>query len=131
MNKKVKEALLDIMADRPNVVKEEVIELIKTYDDAIDVEALMNKEYSARATRLMTTFRDEKGVRDVFTIKNNEDASEFVNISRSKEIDDLYKVKDRLDSNIKGNQKSFYKVERRLFLLENQISMADLNSEVK
>lgn len=126
MNKKVKEAILDIMAERPNIEKEEVIELIKTYDDAIDVEALIEKEYKARATRLMTTFKDEKGIRDVFTIKNNEDLSEYINVARSKEVEDLKKVEARLVGNIQGNQRSLEKVTTRLFLVENQLTINDL-----
>lgn len=126
MNKKVKEAILDIMHERPNIEKEEVIELIKIYDDAIDVEALIDKEYKARATRLMATFKDEKGIRDVFTIKNNDDLSEYVNIARSKELQDLSKVRIRLVGNIEGNQKSLKKVEARIILVEGQQTVFDI-----
>lgn len=126
MNKKVREAILNIMADTPNINKEEVIELVKTYDDTVDIERLIDREYKAKATRLMATFRDEHGVRDVFTIKNNEDLSEYVNITRSKEIEDLTKVKNRLESNIRGNSISLLKVETRLMLVENQQTVFDL-----
>lgn len=126
MNKKVKEAILDIMADTPNIEKSEVIELIKTYDDAIDIERLIDKEYKAKATRLMATFKDEKGIRDIFTIKNNEDLSEYININRSKELEDLDKVKVRLVSNIQGNQRSLDKVKTRMILVEGQQTVFDL-----
>lgn len=126
MNKKVKEAILDIMADTPNISKGEVVELIKKYDDAIDVNRLIEKELSTRATRLMATFKDERGIRDIFTITNNEDSSEYVNITRSRELEDLAKVQKRLEGNIKGNSVSLEKVKSRIFLIKNQLSVFDV-----
>lgn len=126
MNKKVKEAILDIMADAPNISKDEVIELIKTYDDVLDIQALVNKEYKAKATRLMATFRDDKGVRDVFTIKNENDLAEYVDVTRSNKVNDLMKVKATLVKNIRGNTISLEKIETRLVLVGGQQSIFDL-----
>ena len=60
MNKKIREAILDIMAETPHISKEEVIELIKSYEGSIDIKKLVEKEYKAKASRLMTTFRDDR-----------------------------------------------------------------------
>ena len=128
MDKKLRYALMDIMENEENLEQEFVIDLIKKRAPLIDVDALKEKEYKRMANSLISSFKDEKGIRDVFVIKNDEDMTAYINVARSKEIDNLNKVRDRLDSNVKGNQKSLDKVTRRLFLLENQISVADISN---
>jgi hypothetical protein len=128
MNRKIREAILDIMAETPNISKEEVIELIKSYEGSIDIKKLVEKEYKAKASRLMTTFRDERGVRDIFSIKDDEDLSTYINIARTKELEDLKKVKKRLEGNIRGNRVSLIKVEERITLVSGQQSLYDVAS---
>ena len=128
MNRKIREAILDIMAETPNISKEEVIELIKSYEGSIDIKKLVEKEYKAKASRLMTTFRDERGVRDIFSIKDDEDLSTYINIARTKELEDLKKVKKRLEGNIRGNRVSLIKVEERITLVSGQQSLYNLAS---
>lgn len=128
MNRKIREAILDIMADNPNIGKEEVIELIKSYEGSIDIKKLVEKEYKAKASRLMTTFRDERGVRDIFSIKDDEDLSTYINVARTKELEDLKKVKKRLEGNIRGNRVSLIKVEERITLVSGQQSLYNLAS---
>ena len=128
MNRKIREAILDIMAETPNIGKEEVIELIKSYEGSIDIKKLVEKEYKAKASRLMTTFRDERGVRDIFSIKDDEDLSTYINIARTKELEDLKKVKKRLEGNIRGNRVSLIKVEERITLVSGQQSLYNLAS---
>lgn len=126
MDKKLRYALMDIMENEENLEQEFVIDLIKKRAPLIDVDALKEKEYKRMANSLISSFKDEKGIRDVFVIKNDEDMTAYINVARSKEIDNLNKVRDRLDSNVKGNQKSLDKVTRRLFLLENQVTIAEM-----
>lgn len=128
MNRKIREAILDIMAETPNISKEEVIELIKSYEGSIDIKKLVEKEYKAKASRLMTTFRDERGIRDIFSIKDDEDLSTYINIARTKELEDLKKVKKRLEGNIRGNRVSLIKVEERITLVSGQQSLYDVAS---
>lgn len=126
MDFKIKEKIIAIMQDESNIEQEFVIELLKSYAPNLDVENLKEREYKQMANRVISSFKDETGIRDMFVIKNGEDMTEYLNVSKSKEIDDLKKVSYRLDRNIKGNQKSLDKVNRRLFLLENQMTIADL-----
>lgn len=126
MDKKLRYALMDIMENEENLEQEFVIDLIKKRAPLIDVDVLKEKEYKRMANSLISSFKDEKGIRDVFVIKNDEDMTAYINVARSKEIDNLNKVRDRLDSNVKGNQKSLDKVTRRLFLLENQVTIAEM-----
>ena len=128
MNRKIREAILDIMAETPNISKAEVIELLKSYEGSIDIKKLVEKEYKAKASRLMTTFRDERGVRDIFSIKDDEDLSTYINIARTKELEDLKKVKKRLEGNIRGNRVSLIKVEERITLVSGQQSLYNLAS---
>lgn len=129
MDLKIKEKIITIMQDESNIEQEFVIELLKEYAPNLDIENLKEREYKQMANRVISSFKDETGIRDMFVIKNDEDMTEYLNVSKSKEIDDLKKVRYRLDRNIKGNQKSLDKVNRRLFLLENQISIADISAK--
>jgi len=131
MDRKIKEAIWNIMENEANLEQEFVIDLLKQYDPVLDVENLKEKEYKRMSNSLISSYRDEIGVRDVFVITNDNDMTAYINVARSKGIDDLKQVKNRLENNVKGNQKSLSKVEGRLFLIENQISIADLKSEVK
>lgn len=130
MDKKLKYSLMEIIQAESNIEQDFIIDLIKKYAPMIDIQALQDKEYKRMANQLISSLRDETGVRDVFVIKTDEEMTEYLNVARTKEVNDLYKVRNRLDSNIKGNQKSLDKVNSRLFLLENQISIADFNVEV-
>lgn len=120
---------MEIMESEENLEQEFVIDLIRERAPLLDVEALKEKEYKKMANQLISSFKDEKGIRDVFVITNNEDMTAYVNIARTKEIEDLKKVENRLVKNVEGNQKSLNKVSGRLFLLENQITVADLKAE--
>ena len=117
---------MNVMDTESNLDQDFVIELIKNYSPLLDVENLKEKEYKKMANQLISSLKDEKGIRDIFVIKDDYDSTEYVNVSRSKEADDLKKVKNRLRKNVEGNQKSLDKVERRLFLVENQMTIADV-----
>lgn len=126
MDKEIKEAIIQIMDVESNLEQEFVIDLIKKLSPELDIEKLKEREYKKMANRLISSFKDEKGIRDVFVITNDMDMSEYINVTRSKEVDDLNKVRDRLENNVAGNQRSLEKVEDRLYLLKNQISINEV-----
>ena len=126
MDKRIKHAIMDIMQNENNLEQEFVIDLLKKMTPKLDVENLKEKEYKRMANSLICSFKDETGVRDIFVITNNDLMTEYINVSRSKEVEDLNKVRTRLENNINGNKKSLKKVESRLFLIENQMSIADI-----
>lgn len=126
MDKRIKHAIMDIMQNENNLEQEFVIDLLKKMAPKLDVENLKEKEYKRMANSLICSFKDETGVRDIFVITNNDLMTEYINVSRSKEVEDLNKVRTRLENNINGNKKSLKKVESRLFLIENQMSIADI-----
>jgi hypothetical protein len=115
------------MEDEANLEQEFVVDLIKQLAPALDVENLKEAKYKTMANGIIRQLKDETGIRDIFVINNEEDFTEYVNVSKSKKIDDLKKVQARLENNINGNTKSLEKVKSRLFLLENQMSISDLS----
>lgn len=126
MDKKLKHSIMDILQNEGNLEQDFVIDLIKKYAPLLDIESLKEKEYKKMANQIISSLKDETGVRDVFVIKDDYETTEYINVSRSKEVDDLKKVKNRLRKNVEGNQKSLDKVERRLYLLENQEVIAEV-----
>ncbi|HCX62539.1 MAG TPA: hypothetical protein DHU59_08890 [Clostridiales bacterium] len=130
MDKRIKEAIFSIMEVESNLEQDFVVDLVKKYVPELDVESLKEREYKTMANRLISSLKDEKGIRDVFVINNDYDMPEYLNVARSKEIDDLKKVRNRLKGNVEGNQKSLSKVEDRLYLLENQISISDISDKL-
>ncbi len=126
MDKKIKEAIWNIMNEESNLEQDFVIELLKQYAPKLETQSLIEKEYKKMANQLISSFKDDKGIRDVFVINNDFDLTAYVNVSRTKVVDDLKKVKNRLRKNVEGNQKSLLKVESRLYLLENQMTISEV-----
>ena len=128
MDKKIKDAIMNLMESESNLEQDFVIDLIKKYAPLLDTESIVNKEYKKMANQLISSFKDEKGIRDIFVITGDDDMTEYINVARSKQIKDLAKVRNRLKNNVEGNQKSLNKVLNRLFLLDNQMSISDLKA---
>ena len=76
----------------------------------------------------MASYKDEKGVRDCFSVKADT-GNEYVNVSRTTDKADLQKVRYQLSKRYRGLNKSLRKVDTREQILNGQISMEDIRKE--
>jgi hypothetical protein len=128
LDKRIKEKINSIMDDRPHITMEELMMLVKEYAPMPDTEKLINQEYRRMAQRLMASYKDDKGVRDCFSVKASE-GNEYVNVSRTTDKNDLQKVRYQLSKRYRGLNKSLRKVDTREQILNGQISMEDIRQE--
>ena len=128
LDKRIKERINSIMDDRPHITMDELMMLVKEYAPIPDTEKLINQEYRRMAQRLMASYKDEKGVRDCFSVKADT-GNEYVNVSRTTDKADLQRVRYQLSKRYRGLNKSLRKVDTREQILNGQISMEDIRKE--
>ena len=128
LDKRIKERINSIMDDRPHITMDELMVLVREYAPIPDTEKLINQEYRRMAQRLMASYKDEKGVRDCFSVKADT-GNEYVNVSRTTDKADLQKVRYQLSKRYRGLNKSLRKVDTREQILNGQISMEDIRKE--
>lgn len=129
LDKKIKEKINSIMENKPNINMDELIEIVELYAPKPDTQKLINQEYRRIAQRLMASYRDESGVRDCFSVKS-ENASEYVNVSRTTDKADLQKVRSQLSKRYRGLNKSLRKIDAREQVLNGQLEI-DMNESIK
>ena len=128
LDKRIKERINSIMDDRPHITMDELMMLVKEYAPIPATEKLINQEYRRMAQRLMASYKDEKGVRDCFSVKADT-GNEYVNVSRTTDKADLQRVRYQLSKRYRGLNKSLRKVDTREQILNGQISMEDIRKE--
>ncbi|MFT8313212.1 MAG: hypothetical protein ABF633_03035 [Clostridium sp.] len=126
-DKKVKEIINRKMeALGGEITQEDILKIIRPYlKSEIDKNKLVLSYEKTIANRLMTSFKDDKGIRDCFVVRKKSD-SKYVNIGLSKNIEDLKAINKKLADNIQGLKISQIKVYKQQRKLEGQISIKDI-----
>ena len=79
--------------------KEYVIEQVMTYADKPDMQKLERQYYGAVADRIIASFKDENGIRDCFAVKDNQNKTKYIDISKpmllTREEIDAVKIKQK------------------------------------
>lgn len=82
MDRKVRDKIFKEIKENGKLQKEYVVELIKTYDDRPNVNKLIEQYYKSKADRIMSSFKDENGIRDCFAIKDNQNKTKYIDLSK-------------------------------------------------
>ncbi len=82
MDRKVRDKIFKEIKKNGKLQKEYVVELIKTYDDRPNVNKLIEQYYKSKADRIMSSFKDENGIRDCFAIKDNQNKTKYIDLSK-------------------------------------------------
>lgn len=125
LDKRIKEKINEIMDNRPNITVDELMEIVKQYAPKPDTDKLIQQEYRRMTQRLMASYRDEKGVRECFSVKSDT-GNLYVNISNTKDKEDLKKVRQQLSKKYRGLNNSLRKIDIREQILDGQITMEEL-----
>lgn len=125
LDKRIKEKINEIMDNRPNITVEELMEIVKQYAPKPDIDKLINQEYRRMTQRLMASYRDEKGVRECFSVPSDAE-NLYVNISNTKDKEDLKKVRQQLSKKYRGLNNSLRKIDIREQILDGQITIEEL-----
>lgn len=86
MDRKVRDRIYKEIKDNGKLDKEYVVMLVKTYDDRPDVNKLIEQYYKSKADRIMASFKDKNGIRDCFAIKDSQNKTKYVDISKPNKL---------------------------------------------
>lgn len=131
MHGKVKEKIFCEISKKGDLQKEYVIDLLKEYDDRPEITKLIEQYYSNKANRIMSSFKDEYGVRECFAIKQNNDLTKYISVSNSNSLVDIAKVEQQLNKKQRGLGKSLKKAKARKQVLEGQITIDEYTKQIK
>lgn len=82
MDRKIRDKIFNEIKEKGKLEKSYVVELIKTYDERPDVNKLIEQYYKSKADRIMSSFKDEHGIRDCFAIKDNQNKTKYIDLSK-------------------------------------------------
>lgn len=82
MDRKVTLRIHEEIRNSGNLDKEYVVELVRALDDRPDVQKLVEQHYKSKADRIISSFKDQNGIRDCFAIRNSQNKTKYIDISR-------------------------------------------------
>lgn len=133
MDRKVRETIHNEMKRTGRQDKEYVVDLIKKLDERPDVPKLIEQNYKAKADRIISSFKDENGIRDCFAIKNNENKTIYVDISKPEllTMSEIEEIERRQNNQRKSKEEVLRKVRVSKKVLEGQIQIKDYSRALK
>ena len=126
MDRKVRETIHNEMKRTGRQDKEYVVELIKSLDERPDVS-------KAKADRIISSFKDENGIRDCFAIRNNENKTIYVDISKPEllTMSEIEEIERKQNNQRKSKEEVIRKVRISKKVLEGQIQIEDYGKALK
>lgn len=121
LDKRAREYILEQMHDNGEMTQDEIKDLIRPHFN-FDYQSAKEQAIGRYANRLVSTLRDEQGVRTSFTLRGE---NLVVNVEKSKSLRNVRAVKRQLQKQIAGTYASFKKTEKREAELLGQTSLYD------
>lgn len=133
MDRRVRQKIHDEMEKTGRQDKEYVVELIKALDERPDVSKLIEQNYKAKADRIIASFKDENGIRDCFAIKNNENKTIYVDISKPEllTISEIEEIERKQNNQKKSKEEVIKKVRVSKKVLIGQIQIEEYDKALK
>ena len=113
MNRKIREAIINAIREEKAVTVDEVVEIVKTYDEMPDIQKLVEQHYKNVARRILSAIKDDYGVRDFFAAETVTGERLYVNIATSDNLEHLSKVEQQLKPKVAGTARSYAKARKR------------------
>lgn len=123
MDKRIKEAIKDVLRERPGISTEEAVEIVKIYAEKPDPVKLEEQYYRRQANRILASFRDDSNVRECFNIRTEDGERLYINVPTTTNKAQLERAKKTLAAKYRGLNKSIKKVQRRELELAGQMTM--------
>ncbi len=133
MDRKVREKIHSEMKRTGRQDKEYVVELIKSLDERPDVSKLIEQNYKAKADRIISSFKDKNGIRDCFAIRNNENKTIYVDISKPEflTMSEIEEIERKQTNQRKSKEEVIRKVKISKKVIEGQIQIKDYDKALK
>lgn len=121
LEKKAREKILEQMDEMGGeITTEQVMNLINPYY-IFDDRKLREQALRRTANSLMARYKDDKGIRTCFNVKNKNGESAYVNIETTKDVEALNIIESHLDGQYQGLNMSKKKVQNRRKELSGQL----------
>lgn len=86
MDRKVRDRIFEEIKSNGKLDKDYVVGLVKTYDERPDVNKLIEQYYKSKADRIVSSFKNENGVRDCFAIKDSQNKTNYIDLSKPEKL---------------------------------------------
>lgn len=124
VHKEVRTLIENRILDKPDITIDEVVNLLKSYAERPDLKLLEERELRSTARRILASFRDGEGMREVFAADDKQHT--FVVIERCEDLALLNQVHKQLTKKLRGTKKAVKKVAKRRIIVAGQISMEEM-----
>lgn len=119
LDQRARDYILGRLHDSGEMTREEIKDLIRPHF-SFDAQAAKEQAIGRCANQLVSSLRDEQGVRTSFTLRNQD---LVVNVEKSKNLRNIRAVKEQLRKQITGTVASFQKTAQRESELLGQTSL--------
>lgn len=133
MDSRVRIRIHDEIKNSGRMDKDYVVGLIKQLDDRPDVNKLIEQYYKSKADRIISSFKDENGIRDCFAVKDNQNKTKYIDISKPTLLSksEIEAVRDKQIKLKKNKEEIILKANLARKVLEGQIRLQDYEKTLK
>lgn len=127
MDRKVTLRIHDEIRNSGNLDKDYVVELVKALDDRPDIEKLVEQHYKSKADRIISSFKDQNGIRDCFAIRDSQNKTKYIDISKpnlltKSQIEEVQTKQEKLK---RKKEEVLLKVNMAVQVKNGQVKMED------
>lgn len=133
MDRKVTLKIHDEIRNTGNLDKEYVVELVKQLDERPDIQRLVEQYYKSKADRIVSSFKDENGIRDCFAIRDSQNRTKYIDISKPNLLtkSEIEEVKTKQEKLKKKKEEVLLKVNMACQVKIGQINMEEYERTLK
>lgn len=133
MDRKIKLRIHEEIRKSGRMDKEYVMKQVKTYAEKPDIQKLERQYYGSIADRIIASFKDENGIRDCFAIKDNENKTKYIDISKPTLLtkSEIEAVRDKQIKLKKNKEEIILKANLAHKVLDGQIELKEYELTLK
>lgn len=133
MDRKVTLKIHDEIRNSGNLDKEYVVNLVKKLDDVPDVQRLIEQHYKSKADRIISSFKDENGLRDCFAIRDSQNRTKYIDISKPNLLtkSEIEEVEEKQKKLKKKKEEVLVKVRMACMVKTGQIKLEEYEKTLR
>ena len=131
MDRKAKLKIIDEIRESGRMDKDYVMEQAKIYTERPDPQKLERQHYARIADNIIASIKDQNGIRDCFAIRDNENRTKYIDISKPTLLTKSEIVRDKRIKSRKSNEEIILKTNLADKVLDGQIELKDYERILK
>ena len=126
--KKAREKIISQMEELGEISIEEAMKIIEPHF-IFDSDQAKKSAIRRTATNIIARIKDDKGIRKNFIVKDKNQNSRTIDVSKSKNVKDLKKIKEHLKKTRDTTDMAIWKINNREKVLSGQLSIKDIEAK--